>query len=96
MAVSVIAEISATTRIIRLEPPHAVGHRVATVARLVGVGAVPVVGSSEQSADDGTTEQPCTHTPSRAVVPAAAAVSTAAVPMAAPLHGLDIRRGSTS
>jgi hypothetical protein len=95
MAVAVIAEISATTRIIRLEPPHAVGHLVATVAaavdvgaRLVGVGAVAVVWSGEHSADDGTAEQSCTHTPPRAVLP------TAVVSSAAPSHGLYIRRSS--
>src|SRR5664279_135462 len=56
MAVAVIAEISAATGIIRLEPPHAVRHRVATVARLVGVGTAAVVGSSEHSADDGAAD----------------------------------------
>ena len=95
MAVAVKAEISAATRIIRLEPLHAVGLRVATVAGavdvgagLIGVGAVAVIGSGKQSADDGAAEQGCTETrtPSSVAAPSSSA--------AAPSHGLDIRWGS--
>src|SRR5208337_1229728 len=64
MTVAVVAEISAAVRIIRPEPPQAVGDRIPrsrpvvtrrSVIAVIGTGAV-IVGSREHSAYDRTTE----------------------------------------
>src|SRR5665811_1895507 len=107
MPVAVIAEKSATPRIIRPKALHAVGHSIPrrrlVVAGLVVAGrgvirtGAVIVGSREHPAYDRTTKQSCTHTPPRAV-PSSSVVSTAvvstAVSSAAPLHGLDVCWGS--
>src|SRR5665213_1320525 len=88
MTQAVEADICAASRIVRPEPLHAVGHRVATVARgivgaviaVIGVGSV--VGRGEHSADDGAADYSCANT-------GTATPSSSA----APSHGLDIRWG---
>ena len=85
MPVAIIAEISATPRIIRPKALHAVGHciprrRPVVAGRgVIRTGAV-IVGSRKHSAYDRITEKSCTHTPPGAIPSSVEDHGTASAP----------------